>query len=138
MLGTLFKTFSGKRRQRNCLLSLLDEIGVNLERYYVIDQRQFISLDFEMSAWEEARHFSGVQFPREVLDYASALGDFNRTFADCRAFEETYTSSIDKKTLEAAKILHAKKETLEEKFRSVEPRIMAAQRALKVMMDKNS
>jgi hypothetical protein len=136
MLGTLLSPFLKKRSQKNFLLSLLNEINSNLEKYYVIDQRQFITMDFEMSAWEEARHFSGSQFPGEVLDYASALEDFNRTFADCRALEETYSSSIDNKTLEAAKVLHAKKEAVEEKFRSVQPKIIAAQKALRVRMDK--
>jgi len=136
MLGTLLRPFLRKRSRKNFLLSLLNEINSNLEKCYVIDQRQFITMDFEMSAWGEARHFSGVQFPEEVLDYASSLEDFNRTFADCRAFEETYTSSIDNKTLEAAKVLHAKKEALEDKFRSVQPKISAAQKALRARMDK--
>jgi len=136
MLGTLLRPFLKKHGQKNFLLALLEEINSNLERYYVIDQRQFITMDFEMGVWEEARHFSGAQFPGEILDYAAALEDFNRVFADCQAFEVTYSASIDNKTLETAKVLHAKKEALEEKFRSLQPRIMAAQQALRVMMEK--
>jgi hypothetical protein len=136
MLGTLLSPLLRKSGQKNFLLRLLSEINSNLERYYVIDQRQFITMDFEMSAWEEARHFSGVQYPGDVLDYASALEDFNRAFADCRAFEVTYSASIDNKTLETAKVLHAKKEAIEEKFRSLQPRIIAAQKALRAIIVK--
>jgi hypothetical protein len=135
MLGTLLSPFLKKRRQKNFLFNLWNEVNSNLERYYVIDQRQFITMDFELKTWEDVRHFFGIRLPAEVLEYASALEDFNRAFADCCAFEATYTSNIDNKTLENAQILHAKKETLDEKFRSVQPKIIAAQKALRARME---
>lgn len=138
MLGTLFGSFLKKRQRKTFLLQLYNEISSNLERYYVIDQRQFITMDFEMGAWEETRHLSGLKLPPEVVDYAFALDDFNRAFADCRAFEKTYNGDLDKKNLENAQVLHAKKEALDEKFRSIQPRIMAAQQALRAVMEKKT
>jgi hypothetical protein len=136
MLGTFLGPILKKRQRRSFLLHLCNEINNNLERCYVIDQRQFITMDFEMSAWEQARHLSGTKLPAEVVDYAFAMDDFNRAFADCRVFEEKYSSNIDNKTLENAQILHVKKEALNEKFRSIQPRILAAQQALRAMMEK--
>ncbi len=136
MLGAGFRASLKKRCQKNFLLNLLNEMNDNLERYFVIDQRQFISMGFEMVAWDEARHFSGLQFPPELDDYAVALEDFNRAFADSRAFEEDYSSSIDHKTLESAQVLHAKKEALAEKFKVIQPKIICAQKVLRVMMEK--
>ena len=136
MFTALFRPIFKHGRKRNFLLELLNEVNTNMERFYVIDQRQFISMNFEMQAWEEARHFSGADFPSEVKEYATALEDFNRTFDDCRACEEVYSSSIENKTLEAAKVLHAKKEALEEKFKNIQPRILTAQKALRARVEK--
>jgi hypothetical protein len=136
MLGTLFGSFLRKRQRNIFFLNLWNEIKTNLERYHVIDQRQFITMDFKMTAWENSRHLSGVRLPAEVVDYAFALEDFNRAFADCQAFEHEYASSLDNKTLENAQILHAKKEALDDKFRSIRPKILAAEQAIRAMMGK--
>lgn len=138
MLSLLLSPFQKKPRAKNFLLLLLEEIRTNLERYYVIDQRQFINVGFEIRAWEEAKHLSGRTFPSAITDYALAIEDFNALLEDVRSFEKDYVLDVSRQSRESAQILHDKKEALESKFYALQPRIMAAQKALRVIMDKRS
>ena len=132
----MFNPFIKKTRQKNFLLELWIEINTNLERFYVISQREFISSAFDLQAWDEAKLYSGFIFPTEVLKCAAILENFNRTFAEMRTFEEFYSSSIDNKTRANAEILHAKKEQLEEQVKVIEDAILLAQKNLRTMLDK--
>lgn len=138
MLATLLRPFFKRRHRKNFLLLLWHEMNANMERYYVIDQRQFITAPFEMGAWDEAERFSGQKFPLEVLDYAVALEEFNAALADVQLFEGKYLSSLEHKTLENAQILHDKKEALELKVKTIQQKIVSAQNALRAMMEKRS
>ncbi len=138
MLSALLRPFRKKPRTKKFLLLLWEEMYTNLERYYVIDQRRFISMGFEIKAWDDARYKSGLNFPAQVLAYGAAIEDFNATLEDVHVFEKHY--SLDKATMtkENAQILHDKKEVLDRKFESIQPKIIAAQNALRVIMDKHS
>ncbi|MBF0618574.1 MAG: hypothetical protein HQL19_00220 [Candidatus Omnitrophica bacterium] len=130
----LLRSVFRREQKKNFILALLNEISANLEKYLVIEQRQFITMDFEVQAWEEARHFTSVDFAPEVEEYAREVERFNAAFADCRAFEEHYSSSIDQKTRANAEVLHAKKEALLEQFNVIRPKIEAAQKAVRAML----
>ena len=138
MLSALLRPFIKKPRSKNFLLVLSEEMNTNLERYYVIDQRQFINVGFETRAWEDTKNLSGFKFSDKILDYAETLEDFNAALADIRAFEKQYSSDAATMTRENAQILHDKKETLDKKFSAIQPKIIAAQKALRMIMDKHS
>ena len=128
--------FLRRRPQKNFLMALWNEVNGNLERYYVVEQRQFITEPFDIEAWEEARMFSRLQFSSGLLEYAAAVRDFNAALKDMKEFEGIYSSSIEKKTRANAEVLHAKKEALEEKLQYLRPVIVSAQKALREMLAK--
>jgi len=132
----MFNPFTKKQRQKNFILELWNEMNVNLERFYVISQRQFIASAFNLDAWEEAVAFSGFVFPQEVHKYAEVLADFNCAFVEVRTFEEFYSSSIDNKTRVNAELLHARQERLEEKVTAIQDSILGAQKIVRSMLDK--
>ena len=135
MLSSLFNPVIKHRRSKKILLDLWREMNVNLERFYVIDQRQFISSAFLLDSWGVAKHSASVNFSAEVLDYASVLEQFNSAYEDMQIFEKSYLSSIANKTRANALILHAKKEFLDDMVRQIKPRILLAQQALRPLLD---
>ncbi|NTV29652.1 MAG: hypothetical protein HGA80_06190 [Candidatus Omnitrophica bacterium] len=126
--------FWRRKPPKNLLLALWDEANRNLERYYVVEQRNFITEPFDSEALDEARLLGGVKFQAELTAYASAIRDFNVALQDVKAFEGVYASGIDHKTRENAEILHAKKEALDEQFKRLYPVIVAAQKVLREML----
>lgn len=137
MMNILFRPLVKVSRPPNFALRLLNEMNNNLERYYVIDQRGFISAPFDLEDFQDARHYSGMTFPREVYYYAEVLETFNKLFRECREFEEMYSSGIQNKTHANAEILHAKKEALELRLKDIQGVIVAAQKALRPCVEKH-
>lgn len=127
--------FRQKSLRKNFLFLLWQEISRNVERYYIVDQRQFISEPFEMDAWKEARDFTSVRFPAAVVEYVAAVESFNKAFLEMKEFEETYLSSVEYKTRANAEILHARKEELQKKFDFLRPLIFTAQKAMREMIN---
>lgn len=120
-------------RKKDPARGLWLEVNANLERYYVYDQRQFFATAFDLKAWEAARCSAGFQVHAEVLEYASAIDNFNRAFADMKAFENFYSLSMDNKIRANAEILHAKKEALAEMAGGLLPRILGARGQIRLM-----
>jgi hypothetical protein len=131
IFGGLFQ----RRPHRNFLTDLKAEVDRNLERSYVVEQRQFITEPFDSQAWEEVRTFSSYHFSKELMEYAVTVQDFNQDLKGIKDFEEVYSSSLDMKTRDNAEILHAKKEVLREKFNAIRTKITAAQSSLRCMLD---
>lgn len=129
--------FIRRRPQKNFLKAIWEEANRNLERYYVVEQRQFITEAFDIEAWEDARMFSDLTFSDILSTYAAAIADFNAALKDVKEFEEVYSSSIDRKTRENAEVLHGKKEILEEKFQKLRPMIVSAQKSLREILVKS-
>ncbi len=125
---------TGNSRQKNRYLAgLWQEVNSNLEHFYVIDQRGFVSAGFGLKAWEEALNCSGVEFGGDILGYAAVLEEFNRVFADMKQFECFYSSSMEHKTRANAEVLHSKKEALDEMARGLQPLILGAREQLRTM-----
>ncbi len=135
MISALLSPLLQKRRQRSLLLELWREINANLERFYVIDQRQFIASPFDMDAWHAAKAYSGLHFDKKLHLYAEVLTEFNNGYYDVKQYEEMYSSSIDNKTRANAEILHAKKEFLDQRVNALQPHILTAQTILRSMLD---
>ena len=55
---------------KKSLLPLLDEMEKNLEKYYVMDQRQFIESGFGMEAWARAQKLQDFNFDDRLKHYA--------------------------------------------------------------------
>ncbi|MBF0485187.1 MAG: hypothetical protein HQL16_01605 [Candidatus Omnitrophica bacterium] len=131
------KPFFRQKPRKNFLVALWHEINLNLERYFVVEQRQFITEPFENNACHEARTFASLKFPRELTEYAHAVDQFNALFREMKEFEAFYSSSIDKKTKENAEILHQQKESLQVMFNGLRPKIDAAQSSLRRLLEKS-
>ena len=134
MLEMLFRPKGTRCRKNKILLALWNEINTNLERFYVIDQQGFISCEFETQALDELRNIPGTKLQEELTSYAALMDDFNAAFHDCRAFEKEYSSAMEHKTIENARILEAKKDALEERLHDIRPTIEAAQKALTALL----
>ncbi len=85
---------------------LSQELKTNFERVCVMEQRQFITMKLERKG----------DVPADLLEYATAVDEFNAAFDDHNTFEAFYSSSIDHKTRENALILDQKYDLLNEKF----------------------
>lgn len=140
MFKKLFRNFFFKEQvnKKKLLLELWHEINANLESYYVLDQRQFISTKFELQAWNEAQQFLKVRFPQELYDYAGAIKEFNASFAAMKGYEEFYSSSIDNKTRANAETLHGMQEVLESRVLNMKEKITRARDTLRIILDKKS
>jgi len=109
-------------------------MNANLECCYVARQRGFVSSGFSLQDWLKAS-LDGVSFPGDVREYAVVLEDFNKAFNDARVFEGFYLSGPQHRTRANAEVLNAKKELLEQKIPAIPPVILAAQQALRVIME---
>lgn len=119
-----------KRRLRKSLLGLLDEMEKNLETYYVIDQRQFIVNGFLMHEWERCKDIDLLKKHEAISVYAATLSGFNSAFDEQRSYEQWYTSNMEHKTPDNAKKLHALKNSLMERVKTLEPVIISAGQVL--------
>lgn len=117
--------------RKNGLFSFFQEVTRNLELYYVVDQRQFISAPFEDEHLAVAFEYPVIRSSTSVRDYAHAVRTFNAFFSDVRTFEQKYLSFDEHRTKENAQILHEKKEKLQQQFESSRAFILAAQLELR-------
>ena len=119
-----------RRRIKGLLLPLLEEMEENLERFYVMDQRQFIESDFMLSAWQKAQTLQDFTFDERIKHYAYILEEFNKGYASYKEFEKWYAGDLKNKTPENAKILHAQKQELEKRMKKLDRVIIPAGQAL--------
>jgi hypothetical protein len=119
-----------KKNLKKQLLALLDEMEKNLETYFVIDQRQFITGGFAMTVWEKTKDLDVVKKHADIKRYGTVLTEFNAAFAENKAYEQWYTSNIEHKTPENAKKLHALKNALDARVKTLEAIIIPAGQAL--------
>lgn len=124
------KDWQHKRQLRKNLLGLLDEMEKNLETYYVIDQRQFITNGFLMHQWENCKDIDLIKKHEAIKVYAASLTSFNEAFEEQRAYEQWYTSNMEHKTPDNAKKLHALKNGLMDRVKTIEAVIIPAGQVL--------
>ena len=122
---------TGRRWQmKKLLLPLLDEMERNLEKYYVMDQRQFIESGFEMDAWIKAQKLKDFNFDERLKHYAYILEEFNKFYAAFKEYERWYASDLNNKTAENAKVLHSQKQELEKRMKKLDRVIIPAGQVL--------
>ena len=124
------KSWQGKHSFKNNLLEFLDEIEKNLEIYYVMDQRQFVTNCFLLDKWQKVKDLEVLKTHQDIKKYAEALMDFNKAYEDYKSYEQWYSSDMKNKNSENAKQLHTLKDSLQIKIKSFEAIIITAGQSL--------
>ena len=121
----LNKIFQEQRLRKN-LLVFLSEMDKNLEIFYVMDQRQFITQGFILEAWDLVKNEELINKLPCMKTYAQALQSFNSLYKEHKEFEQWYSADMSRKTPDNAKKLHALKHDLDKKMKSLEAIIIPA------------
>jgi len=111
---------------RKNLFDFLAEMEKNLEFYYVMDQRQFITHGFLTDQWPMVKGLDIIKKHESITIYAKAMEDFNQALKVHREYEGWYTQDIQNKTPENARKLHALKNELDLRLRPLEALIIIA------------
>ena len=108
------------------LIDYLAEMEKNLEMFYVMDQRQFITGGFLTDVWPRVKELDIIKRHETIIKYADAMEDFNRSLKAHKDYESWYTGDVKNKTPENARKLHALKNELDQKLRNMESLIILA------------
>ena len=129
MLGFIHQIQKDKI-QRKILLAFYDEVYSNWESYHVMYQRGYF-FPFRVKVLEKIKESSDISLDWEKWSvYIDVVKTFNKSFEDFAEFERWYASDMKNKSQENAKILHAKKETVSENFKDLEPILASAKEHL--------
>jgi len=108
------------------LFDFLAEMEKNMESFYVLDQRQFITHGFLMDVWPVVKDIDIIKRHDSIILYAKAMEDFNLSFNAHKEYEAWYSADLKNKTPESAKKLHALKDELDGKIMGLEAVIILA------------
>jgi hypothetical protein len=133
MIRVIQNLFEKNQRKKN-LLAFLNEMERNLELFYVIDQRQFVTQGFSMDSWNLVKDSDMVKKHESIKIYGRSLESFNKHFKEFKEYEQWYASDMTNKTPENAKKLHAMKHDMDQKIKGLEPIIILAGQELEKEM----
>ncbi len=102
--------------------SCRQEVDRNLERIYVMEQRQFISMKLDLNE----------RYPDGLATYVTAVKAFNAAFDAHQALEGQYSLDLSLQTRDNALALEEKHATLTERFLELKPFVLAARKALEI------
>jgi hypothetical protein len=122
----IFKKISKDAQIKKYLFDFLAEMEKNLEFFYVMEQRQFISHGFLNDTWPLVKDMDIIKRRESVRVYAAALEDFNRSLKAFKEYEAWYTGDVDHKSPDNARKLHALKHAVDEKLKGMEAVIIPA------------
>ena len=123
---SIFKKKSTEEQIRKNLFDLLAELEKNLEFFYVMDQRQFITNGFLTDVWPRVKGMDIIKRHESILIYAKATEDFNLSLKAYKEYESWYTGDVKNKTPEGSRKLHALKHDLDQRLRGMEAVIIPA------------
>lgn len=123
---SLFKNNSKDEQLRKNLFDFWAEMEKNLEFYYVMDQRQFITHGFLTDVWPQIKDMEIIKRHQSIVVYAQATLDFNHSLKAYKEYEIWYTGDVKNKTPEGARKLHALKAELDQKLKAMEAIIIPA------------
>ncbi len=123
---SFLKNFSQDHQSKKGLFNLLAEMEKNLEFFYVMDQRQFITHGFLMDAWGQVKDLDIIKQHESIRIYAREMDDFNLALKTYKEYETWYTGDVKNKNPENARKLHALKHELDQKLRTLEAIIIPA------------
>ncbi len=127
---TLLKQMTKERQLKKDLVAFLADMEKNLEYFYVMDQRQFITHGFSLKTWETVKAQPLIKKHESIEVCMQALEEFNRLYKEHKEYELWYTSDMKHKTPENARKLHALKHELDKKLKTLEAIIIPAGQAL--------
>jgi hypothetical protein len=118
MLG-LFKRFTPQGRSGRVLMPFYDELKKNLEIYHVMDQRQFIDIEFKTDVWQNVRASEVLKPLQEVQVYGRSVEEFNQCYRSFKDYEKWYAADLSNKTKDNSQKLHAQRNGLDEKLKAL-------------------
>jgi hypothetical protein len=121
----LLKQLTPQGRAGKSLMQFYDELKKNLEIFYVMDQRQFIDMEFRSVQWQKIKAEAVKSYPK-VAAYGAAVEDFNAFYRQFKEFEKWYAADMANKTKENAQKLHTQRSELESKLKTMYPVICQA------------
>jgi len=123
---SIFKKDPIDKEVKKKLFGLLAEMEQNLEFYFVMDQRQFITHGFLADMWPSVKDMDIIRRHETISVYAKAVVDFNQALNAHKEYEAWYTADMTRKTPENARKLHALKHELDGKLDGMEAVIILA------------
>jgi len=133
---SIFNKKSKEEQLKKDLFDFLAEMEKNMELFYVMDQRQFITSGYLTQLWPRVSHIEIINKHRTIVEYARAMEDFNRSLKAHKDYENWYTGDINNKSPENARKLHALKNELDLKLKDMEAVIIQAGQDLEREMVK--
>jgi len=126
MMFSIFKKKSTDEQLKSDLFDFLAEMEKNLEFFYVMDQRQFITHGFLTDTWPRVKETDIIKRHESIAIYARATEDFNHSLKAFRDYEAWYTGDANNKTPEGGRKLHTLKHELDLKLKGMESIIIPA------------
>ena len=126
MMFSFFQKNSKEEPLKKNLFDFLAEMEKNLELFYVMDQRQFITTGFLTDLCFLVKEIDIIKRHESIVTYAKSMEDFNRSYKAYKDYEIWYTTDVKNKTPDNARKLHALKNELDLKLRSLEAVIILA------------
>lgn len=137
MMIHMIKKIQQDRRVKKDLLAFLSEMETNLENFYVMDQRQFITHGYALCSWEAVKDLACIKKHESILVCMKTLEQFNALYKEHKEYEQWYTTDLKNKTPENARKLHGMKHELDKKLKLMESIIIPAGQTLeKEMLDQ--
>ena len=123
---SFFKKRSAEEQLRKNLFDFLAEMEKNLEFFYVMDQRQFITSGFLLDTWPLVKELDMIKKHGTIFQYAKAIESFNLSLKEYKEYEAWFTGDLKNKTPESSRKLHALKHGLDLKLKDFETLIILA------------
>jgi len=126
MMFSFFKKNSQEEQLRKNLFDFLAEMEKNLEFFYVMDQRQFITSGFLTEMWPRVKDMDIIKRNDSIVLYAKATEEFNQSLTAYKEYEAWYTGDVKNRTPDGGRKLHGLKAGLDQKLKSMEAVIIPA------------
>ena len=123
---SFLKKSSQDAQLKKLLFDFLAEMEKNLELFFVMDQRQFITHGFLTEMWPLVKEIDFIRKHEAIVVYAKATVDFNDDLKKFKEYEAWYTGDHNNKSPENGRKLHAMKHELDLKLRGMEAIIIPA------------
>ena len=126
IMFSIFKKDPQDKQLRESLFAFWAEMEKNMELFYVMDQRQFVTGGFLLDVWPRVCDMDIIKRHEPIRIYAQAIEDFNSSFKVFKEYETWYLGDIKNKSPENARKLNGLKEGLDQKVVGMEGVIITA------------
>lgn len=122
----LLKGLTRKGRESEVLMRFYGELKKNLEVFHVMDQRQFIDMEFKVDQWQKVQASDFIKPFDKAYVYGQSIEDFNHFYRGFKDYEKWYAADMANKTRENAEKLHTRRSELNQKLKALYPVICRA------------